>query len=79
MLFVVEDDRFLRIVQLVLDPNASRERYAAFTDFFAHDEPDFAGWCEKVRQQGEASFIPPRCDWWKRRKSCGRILPMPER
>ncbi len=38
---VVEDDRFLRIVPLVLDPNASRERYAAYADFFAHDEPDF--------------------------------------
>jgi hypothetical protein len=40
---VVEDDRFLRIVQLVLDPNANPERFAAFADFFAHDEPDFAG------------------------------------
>jgi phosphoglycerate dehydrogenase-like enzyme len=48
---VVEDDRFLRIVGLVLDPNASRERFAAFADFFAHDEPDFAGWCAKVRQK----------------------------
>jgi hypothetical protein len=40
---VVEDDRFLRLVQLVLDPNASRERFEAFADFFAHDQPDFAG------------------------------------
>jgi phosphoglycerate dehydrogenase-like enzyme len=50
-LLIVEDDPFLRIVQLVLDPNASRERLAAFADFFAHDEPDFAGWCAKVRQK----------------------------
>ncbi len=50
-LLVVEDDPFLRIVQLVLDPNASRERFAAFADFFAHDEPDFAGWCAKVRRK----------------------------
>ena len=48
---IVEDDPFLRIVQLVLDPNASRERLAAFADFFAHDEPDFAGWCAKLRQK----------------------------
>ena len=48
---VVEDDYFLRVAQLVLDPNASRERYAAFADFFAHDQPDFDGWCEKVRRQ----------------------------
>jgi phosphoglycerate dehydrogenase-like enzyme len=46
---VAEDDRFLRIVQLVLDPNASAERMAAFADFFAHDEPDFAGWCARLR------------------------------
>jgi phosphoglycerate dehydrogenase-like enzyme len=54
---VVEDDRFLRVVEIVLDPNASRERYAAFADFFAHDEPDFAGWCEKLR--GNAQKLYP--------------------
>ena len=46
---VVEDDRFLRVVGVVLDPNTSRERIAAFADFFAHDEPDFVGYCERVR------------------------------
>jgi phosphoglycerate dehydrogenase-like enzyme len=46
---VVEDDRFLRIVGVVLDPKTSPERYAAFADFFAHDEPDFTGYCERVR------------------------------
>jgi phosphoglycerate dehydrogenase-like enzyme len=46
----VEDDRFLRVVEAALDPKASPERLAAFADFFAHDEPDFAGWCAKVRQ-----------------------------
>ena len=48
-LLVVEDDRFLRIVPLVLDPDASRERYAAYADFFAHDDPDFDGWCARIR------------------------------
>ena len=48
---VVEDDPFLRIVQLVLDPDASAERFAAFADFFAHDEPDFAGWRDRLRQR----------------------------
>ncbi len=48
---VVENDPFLRIVQVVLDPNASSERVAAFADFFANDEPDFAGWRERVRQK----------------------------
>jgi phosphoglycerate dehydrogenase-like enzyme len=55
-ILVVEEDRFLRVVQLVLDPNASGERFAAFADFFAHDEPDFAGWCAKVRGQAKALY-----------------------
>jgi phosphoglycerate dehydrogenase-like enzyme len=46
---VVEDDPFLRVVGILLDPNTSAERYAAFADFFAHDEPDFAGYCTSVR------------------------------
>ena len=50
-LIVVEDDRFLRVVQIVLDPKVSGERVAAYTDFFAHDEPNLAGWCEKVRRR----------------------------
>ena len=46
---VVEDDRFLRVVGVVLDPDTAAERVAAFADFFAHDEPDFAGYCARVR------------------------------
>jgi hypothetical protein len=46
---VVEDDRFLRVVGIVLDPNTSPERTAAYADFFAHDEPDFDGYCKRVR------------------------------
>ena len=46
---VVEDDRFLRVVGVVLDPNTSPERTAAYADFFAHDEPDFDGYCTRVR------------------------------
>src|SRR5262249_29152854 len=46
---VVEDDRFLRVVGIVLDPATSAERIAAYADFFAHDEPDFAGWCARLR------------------------------
>jgi phosphoglycerate dehydrogenase-like enzyme len=46
---VIEDDRFLRVVEVVLDPKASGERRAAYADFFAHDEPDFDGWCAKLR------------------------------
>jgi hypothetical protein len=46
---VVEDDPFTRLIPLVLDPNASEERRSAFADFMSTDEPDFAGWCERVR------------------------------
>jgi phosphoglycerate dehydrogenase-like enzyme len=49
--FVVENDSFLRLIQVVLDPAAPAERIAAFSHFCAHDLPDFPGWCEKVRAQ----------------------------
>jgi phosphoglycerate dehydrogenase-like enzyme len=51
MKFVVENDSFLRLIQVVLDPSAPKERVEAFTHFCKHDTPDFAGWCEKIRAQ----------------------------
>jgi phosphoglycerate dehydrogenase-like enzyme len=48
-ILVVEDDPFLRVVGIVLDPTTAAERYAAYADFFAHDEPDFDGYCARVR------------------------------
>ncbi len=48
-LIVVEDDSFLRVIQLVLDPTAPGELFEAFANFCAHDLPDFRGWCEQVR------------------------------
>jgi phosphoglycerate dehydrogenase-like enzyme len=53
---VVEDDPFLRVVGILLDPTTSAERYAAFADFFAHDEPDFAGYVARVRKRVGALF-----------------------
>lgn len=53
---VVEDDWFTRLFGLVLDPTTSEERRAAFADFFAHDEPDFAGYCERVRARAPGLF-----------------------
>lgn len=49
-ILVVENDPFLRIIQVVLDPRTPRERRVAFADFFAHDLPDFEGWCAELRQ-----------------------------
>ncbi len=49
--FVVENDTFLRLIQVVLDPTAPEERFQAFAHFCLHDLPDFRGWCENIRAQ----------------------------
>jgi phosphoglycerate dehydrogenase-like enzyme len=46
---VVEDDPWTRLIGVVLDPATPEERRAAFADFMSPDEPDFAGWCDKIR------------------------------
>jgi len=46
---VVEDDPFPRIIQVVLDPATPGARHAAFAHFYAHEVPDFAGWCQNLR------------------------------
>jgi len=48
---VVENDTFLRLIQVVLDPTAPQERMEAFAHFCLHDLPDFRGWCERIRAQ----------------------------
>ena len=49
LVVVVEDDPFPRLIQVILDPTTSQERIAAFTHFFAHEEPDFPGWRDRLR------------------------------
>ncbi len=46
---VVEDDPFLRLIQVILDPTTSSARISAFSHFMAHDLPDFEPWCERLR------------------------------
>lgn len=53
---VIEDDPFPRILQVILDPNASAERRDAFAHFMAHDVPDFAGWCAETRARVPALY-----------------------
>jgi phosphoglycerate dehydrogenase-like enzyme len=48
---VVEDDPFPRLIQVILDPTAPAARLAAFSHFYAHEEPDFAGWCDRLRKK----------------------------
>jgi phosphoglycerate dehydrogenase-like enzyme len=51
--FVVENDSFLRLIQVVLDPSAPEERIQAFAHFCKHDTPDFSGWCNGIRAQAQ--------------------------
>lgn len=46
---VVEDDPFMRLIQVVLDPATPAARAAAFAHFVAHELPDFSGWCGRLR------------------------------
>ena len=45
---VVEDDHFLKILAPILDPRTPEPHRAAVCRFFAHDVPDFMGWCEQL-------------------------------
>ncbi len=46
---VVEEDRVLRLVQVILDPATPAERLAAFADFNSTDLADFDGWLADLR------------------------------
>ena len=35
------------MMQLLFDPREQPERRTALADFFAHDLPDFDGWCDR--------------------------------
>jgi glyoxylate reductase len=48
---VIEEDHFLKIVPVVLDPATPEAHRHAVADFFAHDEPDFLGWCGRLQQR----------------------------
>jgi len=54
--FVVEDDSFLRLIQVVLDPTTPLERVEAIAHFCKHDLPDFHGWCAKIRSRVPALY-----------------------
>lgn len=50
-LIVVEDDPFLRVVQIILDPDTPGARAEAFSHFFASDLDDFPGWSGQLRRR----------------------------
>ena len=55
-LVLVEADPFLNMLHVILDPDAPRDVVAAFEDFMDHDEPDFRGWCERLRARAEGLY-----------------------
>jgi phosphoglycerate dehydrogenase-like enzyme len=45
---LIEEDHFLKIVPVILDPATPPAHRQAVADFFAHDVPDFLGWCGEL-------------------------------
>jgi len=54
--FVVENDSFLRLIQVVLDPTTPIERVEAIAHFCEHDLLDFHGWRAKIRSRVPALY-----------------------
>ena len=48
---VVEEDHFLKVLAVVLDPTTPDPHCRAVEEFFAHDEPDFPGWCRRLQKK----------------------------
>lgn len=48
---LIEEDHFLKIVPVVIDLATPAEHQRAVAAFFAHDVPDFPGWCAKLRDR----------------------------
>jgi phosphoglycerate dehydrogenase-like enzyme len=61
---LIEEDHFLKIVPVVLDPDIPPAHRDAVADFFAHDVPDFLGWCDQLRAR-IAGLFPARIVWAK--------------
>lgn len=56
MILAVEDDPWIRLFQIILDPATPPERTAAFAHFVAHDLPDFSAWLERLRKDVGALY-----------------------
>ena len=53
---VVEDDKILRFLEVILDPRVSKARVSAFRDYLSFDEPDPDGWFEAMRHRAAAIY-----------------------
>lgn len=46
---VIQNDHIIRALQVILDPDCSAERLAAFADYYSVDMPEFPDWCKEIR------------------------------
>ena len=53
---VIEEDHFLKIIPVVLDPATPPAHQRAVAEFFAHDVPDFLAWCAHLRERLEGLY-----------------------
>ena len=53
---VVEDDKILRFIEVILDPRVSEARVAAFRDYLSFDVPDPEGWFDAMRRRAAAIY-----------------------
>jgi glyoxylate reductase len=53
---VIEEDHFLKIIPVVLDPATPPAHQRAVAEFFAHDVPDFLPWCARLRERLEGLY-----------------------
>lgn len=51
---VVQDDKILRFLQVILDPDVSKTRVDAFRDYLSFDVPDPDAWFEAMRERAAA-------------------------
>src|SRR5262245_48400611 len=59
---LIEEDHFLKIVPVILDPDIPDAHRHAVADFFAHDVPDFLGWCAALRDRMPGLY-PTKVVW----------------
>jgi phosphoglycerate dehydrogenase-like enzyme len=59
---LIEEDHFLKIVPVILDPATAAAHQHAVADFFAHDVRDFLGWCARLRARIPGLY-PARVTW----------------
>ena len=73
---VAEDDPFMRLVGVVLDPATAPERIAAFADFFSVDLSDFDGWLKALRSKA-ARACPAEVRLVESERHSARTSPTP--